>query len=199
MVSVKVFTADGRGSIGSVLAGLDYVIKSKEAVPDDTMVANLSLGTPVKLNIFQMVVARLVELGIPVVASAGNDAGDACTKYPGGMNEVFTIAATNVNDEVPGYSNLGPCVDMFAPGDRITSAWRNSNIDRATLSGTSQAAAFATGAIALVLEQNPEMSPMQVKLFLQDSAAVDVLRKIPADRPTLNLMLNMAELSLTKQ
>jgi subtilisin family serine protease len=197
LVSVKVFTADGRGSVGSVLAGLDYIIRSKEAIPDDIMVANLSLGTPVRLHIFQKVVARLVELGVPVIASAGNDAGDACTKYPSGMNEVFTVAASNVNDEVPRYTNLGPCVDIFAPGDRITSAWRDSNIDRATLSGTSQAAAFVTGAIALVLEMDPEMSPEQIKLFLQDFAAVDVLTGIPVDRPTLNLMLNMAELSLT--
>lgn len=179
------------------MAGLDYIIKSKEAIPDDIMVANLSFGTSVRLHIFQKMVARLVELGVPVVASAGNDASDACAKYPGGMKEVFTVAASNVNDEVAGYSNVGPCVDMFAPGDRITSAWRNSDIDRATISGTSQAAAFATGVIALVLELNPEMTPEQVKGFLQDFAAADVLTGIPSDLPTLNLVLNMAELSLT--
>jgi subtilisin family serine protease len=197
LVSVKVFSADGRGSVGSVLAGLDYIIKSKEAVPDDIMVANLSFGTPVRLHIFQKMVARLVELRVPAVASAGNDASDACTKYPGGMSETFTVSASDVNDQVPRYSNLGACVDMFAPGDRITSAWRNSNLDHATLSGTSQAAAFATGVIALVLEVNSEMSPEQIKAFLQNFAAVDALTGIPSDSPTLNLVLNMAELALT--
>jgi aqualysin 1 len=197
LVSVKVFTADGRGSVGSVLAGLDYCIRAKEVDGDNPMVANLSFGTPVKLHVFRKVVAGLVAMGITVTASAGNDASDACTKFPAGIDEVFTVAASTVNDEVAKFSNTGSCIDIFAPGDRITSAWRNSNFDRATLSGTSQAAAFATGVAALVLELDPGIAPAEMKAFLQDFAEVDALSGIPDDSPTLNLMLNMGELSLT--
>jgi subtilisin family serine protease len=161
------------------------------------MVANLSFGTPFRLNIFQSAVDRLVSAGVTLIASAGNDAGDACDKFPGAINSVFTVSASTVTDSVAKFSNLGRCVDIFAPGDRITSAWRNSNVDWATLSGTSQSAAFAAGVAALVLELDPTMNPSKLKAFLQEFALMDGLSDISDESQTLNLLLNMGELELT--
>jgi subtilisin family serine protease len=197
IVSVKVFTGDGRGSVGSVLAGLDYLLREKERNGDVAMIANLSFGTPVRLNILQTVIEGLVSAGVTVIASAGNDASDACDKFPGAISEVFTVAASTVNDEVAKFSNMGPCVNIFAPGDRITSAWRNSNFGRATVSGTSQSSAFAAGVAALVLELDPTMQPAELIAFLQDFAQTDALSDITDESQTLNLMLNMGGLELT--
>ena len=124
MVSVKVFTADGRGSVGSVLAGLNYMLQEIETKRDVAMVANLSFGTPVGINIFRIVLEALISKNVTVTASAGNEASDACRKLPGSIDGVLTIGASTVNDEVAKFSNMGPCIDLFAPGDQITSAWR---------------------------------------------------------------------------
>ena len=197
MVSVKVFTADGRGSVGSVLAGLNYMLQEIETKRDVAMVANLSFGTPVGINIFRIVLEALISKNVTVTASAGNEASDACRKLPGSIDGVLTIGASTVNDEVAKFSNMGPCIDLFAPGDRITSAWRSANFDRATLSGTSQSSAFAAGVAALLLELDPSMEPFKVKDFLYDSAETDSLSGILDSANTLNLLLNMGGLELT--
>ena len=197
LVSVKVFTADGRGSVGSVLAGLNYMLQEKDVTSDVAMVANLSFGTPVGIDIFRKVVESLISKNVTVTASAGNEASDACKKFPGSIDGVLTIGASTVNDEVAKFSNIGPCLDLFAPGDRITSAWRSANFDRATLSGTSQSSAFAAGVAALILELDPTMKPSEVKDFLYESAETDSLLGIPDGTKTLNLLLNMGGLELT--
>lgn len=196
LVSVKVFTADGRGTVGSVLAGLNYILQQKETKSNTAMVANLSFGTPVGINIFRKVLEALIAKNVVVTASAGNDASDACKKFPGSIDGVLTIGASTVNDEVAKFTNVGPCLDLFAPGDRITSAWRSANFDRATLSGTSQSSAFAAGVAALVLELDPTMEPSGVKDFLYESAEADALSGIPEGTKTLNLLLNMGVLEL---
>lgn len=205
LVSVKVFTADGRGSVGSVLAGLEFVLKAKLFYPEKPMVANLSFGTPAvksssssQPSALAQALSALVQAGVTVTASAGNDAGgSACDTSPAGSDDVITVGATNVNDQVAPYSNLGPCVDLFAPGDRITSAWRNSNFDRAVISGTSAAAAFAAGVVALLMERYPKSSPTQVKAYLQEFGEPDAIDGIPSGSDTVNLLLNMGALALT--
>lgn len=196
LVSVKVFTGDGSGSVGSLLAGLDFVLRAKILNPDQPAVANLSLGTTAKLQSLHAAVAALVAAGVTMIVSAGNEAGNACDKYPAAWDEVLTVAATTYDDRVAPYTNLGPCTDLLAPGDAITSAWRNSNYDRATLSGTSAAAAHAAGVAALVLELFPKMSPQEMKGNLQKFAELQAIDGIPGDSQTVNLLLNMGSLAL---
>ena len=109
LVSVKVFTDDGRGSVGSVLAGLEFVLKAKLFYPEKPMVANLSFGTPVlksqqssQQSSLALALSVLVHAGVTVTASAGNEAGSisACDKSPAGLDDVITVAATtNINDQ----------------------------------------------------------------------------------------------------
>ena len=84
---------------------------------------------------------------------------------------------------------------QFAPGDRITSAWRDKRFDRATISGTSGAAAHAAGVAALVLEKYRAMTPEEMKRNLQMHAEVNAVRGILDDGDTTNLLLNMATLA----
>ena len=193
---MKVFTADGRGSVGSVLAGLNYILQERETKTNDAMVANLSFGTPIGIHIFRHVVEALISKGVTVTASAGNEASDACKKLPGSIDGVLTVGASTVNDEIAKFTNTGPCLDLFAPGDRITSAWRSANFDRATLSGTSQSSAFAAGVVALILELDPNMQPSMLKDFLFENAETDTLSGIQEGTQTLNRLLNMGVLEL---
>src|SRR5688572_25716154 len=78
----------------------------------------------------------------------------------------MTIGATDKTDKKPSWSNYGSCVDRFAPGASITSAWYTSNSATRTISGTSMATPHTAGVAALYLQSNPGASPGQVRSAL---------------------------------
>jgi subtilisin family serine protease len=75
----------------------------------------------------------------------------------------MTISATNSNDAKVSWANYGNCVDWFAPGVSITSAWYTSTTATATASGTSMASPHTAGVAALYLESNAGATPQQVR------------------------------------
>jgi len=75
----------------------------------------------------------------------------------------MTIGATDKTDRKASWSNYGNCVDWFAPGVSITSAWYTSTTATNTISGTSMATPHTTGVAALYLQTNPGASPQQVR------------------------------------
>ena len=193
-MAIQVFNDQGFGSAGSVLAGIEHVHRLK--VPDKPAIANLSFGSFVKLQSIEEAIGSLLSLGVVVTASSGNDGIYACQKSPGYMKDVITVAATTFEDQMAYYSNIGVCTTILAPGDRITAAWNHRNTDRATISGTSAAAAHTAGVVALLLEQYPTMSPDEVKRTLKMFAEADIVEGIPDYSETKNLLLNMAALLL---
>ena len=96
---------------------------------------------------------------------------------------LIVTGATAVDDARMPFSNYGRCLDLFAPGRGVLSAYAGSDEDRATLSGTSMASAHIAGAAALVLQHSPEVSPAQVAGAIIGSATAGVIRKAgPASR-----------------
>ena len=88
--------------------------------------------------------------------AAGNNGKDACKFSP-------SRAATNSSDQRASWSNWGPCVDWFAPGVSIRSAYKNSDTSTTVMSGTSMAAPHTAGVAALYLEANPAATSEQVR------------------------------------
>ena len=88
-----------------------------------------------------------------MVVAAGNDDADACGGSPGRVDEAITVGSTTVNDDRSSFSNLGSCVDIFAPGSDITSAWHDGDAQTNTISGTSMASPHVAGAAALLLDE----------------------------------------------
>jgi len=81
-----------------------------------------------------------------------------------------TVGATDIgvsNTDVRSYfSNTGACVDLFAPGSDITAAWYTSDVATNTISGTSMASPHVCGVAALLLGDDPTLTPAQVKADL---------------------------------
>ena len=168
LVGMRVLNCAGRGNWSRVVAAVDWAVEHREG----PAVANLSLGGP-KRHVFDMAIHNAVDSGLTVVVSAGNSAQDACLQSPARAPRAITVAATSSTDTRAGFSNYGPCVDIFAPGVSVLSAWVTSDTATATLSGTSMSSPHVAGVAALYLEQNPDAIPKKVRRSLVLQASMD--------------------------
>jgi subtilisin family serine protease len=113
----------------------------------------------------------MIASGVPTVVAAGNGndygvAQDACKYSPARVTEAMTIAASNKSDAKPSWSNYGACIDWFAPGVNITSAWHTGTSATYTISGTSMASPHTAGVAALYLQTRPSALPGSVRTAL---------------------------------
>ncbi|XP_059939957.1 proprotein convertase subtilisin/kexin type 9 isoform X5 [Mesoplodon densirostris] len=146
--SLRVLNCQGKGTVSSTLAGLEFIRKSQLAQPAGRLVVLLPLagGYSPALN---AACQHLAGTGAVLVAAAGNFRDDACLYSPASAPEVITVGATNAQDQpvtlgVLG-TNFGRCVDLFAPGDDIIGASSDCSTCFTSQSGTSQAAAHVAG------------------------------------------------------
>ena len=95
----------------------------------------------------QDVIKYALSRNVAVVAASGND-GTAERYYPGALQGVFAIGATDESGNVAGFTSYGAPITAVAPGSRIYSSYAQHRY--AFASGTSQAAPFVSGAIALM-------------------------------------------------
>jgi hypothetical protein len=101
-----------------------------------------------------------------VVAAAGNSGADACNFSPARAPSALTIGATEKNDAQASYSNFGRCVDMYAPGSGITSAWISGSTATRTISGTSMAAPHVAGLAARLQQAQPGITVSEISSTL---------------------------------
>lgn len=180
VIPVRVLDCNGGGSVSGVIAGIDWAINHHTTAP---AVMNLSLGTT-KSDSLNSAIDRAYADGITVVVAAGNANVDACTTSPS-SNKVsaLTIGATTRTDVRASYSNFGTCLDLFAPGSEIDSAWISSNSSANRLSGTSMAAPHVAGLAARYLSAAPASSPASVMTALINSATNNVVTSIGTGSP----------------
>jgi subtilisin family serine protease len=170
LVAVRVLNCQGSGTTSGVIAGIDWVT-SHHSGP---AVANMSLGgaaSPALDN----AVANSIASGVSYAVAAGNDNANACNSSPARVTAAITVGATTNTDVRSSFSNFGTCVDLFAPGTNITSAWNTSDTATNTISGTSMATPHAAGAAALYLQGSPSASPQAVRDQLVNTATAGVV------------------------
>jgi aqualysin 1 len=165
LVAVRVFGCEAWAPWSVIIAGVDWVA----ATAARPAVANMSL-IGWGYQPLDEAVRNSVAAGVVYTAAAGNNASDACDFSPARSADVITVAATNARDERSTFSNTGPCVDLFAPGSRITSAWIGDPTATLIASGTSMAAPHVAGVAALYLEGDPDATPTTVMNRILGSA-----------------------------
>ena len=168
LVAVRVLSCSGSGTTAGVIAGVDWV--TAHHLPGAPAVANMSLGGGASTALDTAVRNSIADgVTYAVAAGNGNSGGrqqDACKYSPARVSEALTIGATDSSDRKASWSNYGPCVDWFAPGVSITSAWHTSNTATNTISGTSMATPHTAGVAAQYLQTNPGASPATVRSVL---------------------------------
>ncbi|MFJ6671075.1 S8 family peptidase [Actinosynnema sp. NPDC091369] len=171
LVGVRVLNCAGSGTYAGVIAGIDWVT-ANAAKP---AVANMSLGGGADATVDQAV-RNSIAAGVTYGLAAGNDSGaNACNTSPARTTEAITVGSTTNTDARSSFSNIGTCLDIFAPGSNITSAWYTNDTATNTISGTSMATPHVVGAAAVYLAANPTATPQQVRDALVNGATNGVV------------------------
>ena len=193
LVGVRVLNCAGYGNDSDVIAGMDWVAEHA-TLP---AVANMSLGdvVPGKLagtsTEIDNALRAMIASGIVTVVAAGNGWGsggapgyDACNHPLANVREAIVVGASERNsstaytfDRQTAWTSYGPCVDVYAPGSSIISSTSASDVSSGSNSGTSMAAPHVAGVAALVLGQNPNLTPAQVHDIIVSQATPDVIQK----------------------
>lgn len=158
LIAVRVLDCGGSGSWAQVIAGVDWVTANRIK----PAVANMSLGGGAN-QALDDAVTNAINAGVTFAVSAGNGYGaNACNASPARTPLALTVGSTTNTDARSSFSNIGSCVDIFAPGSGVTSAWSTSNTATNTISGTSMASPHVAGVAALYLSANTLHTPSQV-------------------------------------
>jgi subtilisin family serine protease len=182
LIPVRVLGCNGSGTTSGVIAGIDWVA-ANAVLP---AVANMSLGGGASTAL-DNALAAAVDAGITFVVAAGNENADACNSSPARAPIAITVGSTTSSDARSSFSNFGTCLDLFAPGSGITSAWSTSNTATNTISGTSMASPHVAGAAAVYLSANQSASPSQVTAALVNGATTGVVGGAGNGSPNLLL------------
>ena len=163
VIPVRVLNSSGSGTIEAVAKGIEYAARL------GANIINLSLGAfnlgSGSLSLLQSAVDFARSLGSILVAAAGNSNADVDGFSPANLEGVLSVGATDPLDQRASFSNYGSKLFITAPGTNILSLGiRKTHIGTAVssnyyrASGTSMAAPFVSGAIALLLNKYPGAS-----------------------------------------
>jgi len=180
---VRVLDCSGSGSTSGIIAAIDWIRINRI----NPAVANMSLGGGYSGSL-NTAVNNLANSGVFVAVAAGNENQNACNVSPASATSAYTTAASTSSDYKASYSNYGSCVDAYAPGSSIKSAWIGSGTTETnTISGTSMASPHVAGASALIKHRYGDVSSSSVTSYLNSAATTGVINGNPSG--TVNRLL----------
>ena len=160
ILSIDVVDANGKGNTFDIARGI------KLAVDAGAKVINISMGSYGDASIVRKAVDYATANNVVIVASTGNDATSVA--YPAAYDDVIAVGAVDATSIIADFSNYGQEVDIVAPGILVETS--DSEDNRSYFSGTSASAPFVSGAIAAVLSENPNLSPIEAGKLIVDTA-----------------------------
>ncbi|NXS49245.1 PCSK9 convertase, partial [Balaeniceps rex] len=176
--SLRVLNCQGKGTVSGTLIGLEFIKVTLEAQPHAPLVVLLPFAGAYS-RVLNAGCQRMAQMGVVMVAAAGNYKDDACLYSPASEPEVITVGATNSEDQPASIgtlgTNFGRCVDLFAPGDDIIGASSDCSTCFTAQSGTSQAAAHVAGIAAMLLSAEPQLSLAELRQRLLHFATKNVM------------------------
>ncbi len=202
ILPIRVMDAEGQGSDRAIAAGITYAVDQGAQVINLSIGATLLLATPDVSSLISRAIRQAIDAGVVVVVAAGNDFVPLPNAIVGENADVIVVAASDRDDVKSTFSNSGPWIDVTAPGERILSTmptyevfltsnalppeerFRN-NYD--TMSGTSQAAPFVAALAALILAQEPGLTPAAVAERIA-AGATDIYPNHPSYYQRLRLL-----------
>jgi subtilisin family serine protease len=166
LLPLDFMNAAGQGNIGDAILAIKY------AASQGVRVINASWGGSPCSQTLNRTIAEIEAQGVMFVAAAGNSGVDIdnSPEYPAAFNlpNQITVGASTARDYTAGFSNFSyHLVHLFAPGAGIMSTYPGSRL--ASLSGTSMAAPFVSGAAALIFSAHPNATVAQVRAALLNS------------------------------
>jgi len=173
---VKVLDCAGSGSNSGVIAGMDYV-RLNAVKP---AVANMSLGGGYSSAV-NTAATNLANSGVFLAVAAGNSNANACNYSPASASNVLTVAASTSSDAKSSFSNYGSCVEVYAPGSSITSAWIGSATK--TINGTSMASPHVAGVGALYKATYGDASSSTINSWIVNNSTTNVITGNPTGTP----------------
>jgi subtilisin family serine protease len=191
-----VLDCNGNGPESGIIAGVDWVTINHQS----PAVANMSLGcngTGCPLPALDAAIQGSIASGVVYVVAAGNNNENACKGSPARIPEVLTVGATRNNDARANFSSFGSCLDLFAPGVNVTSAWWTSNSATATISGTSMASPHVAGVAALLLQEKPGLTPAKVANKITRKATTGKVTNAGNNSPNKLLFSRFGPLAFT--
>jgi hypothetical protein len=188
LVSVRVLNCQGSGTYSQIIAGIDWAT-SDAAASGSKAVALMTLGGSLNQP-FNNAITASINGNVHYSVVSGSSNANACNYSPGSTPLATTVGATDVNDAKASFSNYGPCIDVWAPGVNITSAWGTSDTAYSTISG-STASAHAAGVAALWRQKFPGDSAVAVAEALRANATPGVITNPGVGSPNLLLFMGM--------
>ena len=170
LYAVRVFDCGGNGSLSGVTSAVDWVTGHKilPAVVNMSLIAGPS-------DSLDSAVRNSIASGVVYAVAAGNFNVDASAYSPARVGEAITVGASDISDGRASFSNYGSVVDVFAPGDGITSDWYTSDTATQVESGTSMATPHVAGVAALYLQSNPSATPSAISAAITTNATPGVV------------------------
>jgi len=163
LYAVKVLDRTGSGYLSWIMSGIEW------SIANDMDVISMSFGSTGTVPAYETMINTAYGEGIVLVAAAGNSgSGTDTVNYPAKYSKVIAVGATDDKDVIAYFSSTGPSLSVVAPGVAIRSTYKGNSY--ATMSGTSMACPHAAGTVALMLSKNNELTPLQVKEALQNTA-----------------------------
>ena len=181
LVGVKVLDSGGSGSFAVVMAGMQWTIDNRYQY--NIRVASMSLGafgiiewTSSEEDSVNRMANDMVYNDITLFIAAGNSAGRGTIGTPGSAEDAITIGALDKDSSIAAYSSQGPTEEnrvkpnIAYVGSDVMSVAHNTGDGYTAFSGTSMATPGAAGVAALMLQANPDLSPFEVRNFMQETA-----------------------------